>query len=103
MLNTTKAFRAIGFCGQLLLQRKQYSLVNISATLNGINKRYKTTCCCDGGTTDYDMSEAFTHTPELGYIRQSVISPLVLPNERIDQYVWKDVQKWQDKTALVNS
>lgn len=47
------------------------------------------------------MTHSFTHTPELGYIRECAVPSVVLPNERIDQFVWKNLQQWQDKTAMV--
>lgn len=50
----------------------------------------------------YDMNKYFAHTAEDGFIRTSSFTPIELPNMRIDQFVWKDYLKWQDKIALVS-
>lgn len=49
----------------------------------------------------YDMSKYFTHSAEDGFVRTSSFAPIELPNMRIDQFVWKDYLKWQDKIAVV--
>lgn len=50
---------------------------------------------------EFDMSASFTHTEADGYVRHSAFDPISLPNLRIDQFVWQDVQRWETKTALV--
>lgn len=50
----------------------------------------------------YDMTKYFTHSAEDGFVRRSSFTPIELPNMRIDQFVWKDYLKWQDKIAIVS-
>lgn len=98
MFKTTKALKTIRSCAKIIL-REKYKNASI---INEVPKRFKVSCCCDEPNDNYDMSSAFTHTPDQGYIRQSAVAPVILPNERIDQYVWKDFVKWQDQTAMVD-
>lgn len=53
-------------------------------------------------STSYDMSKYFTHSSETGYERHSSFTDITVPNLRIDQFVWKDYLKWQNKTAVVS-
>lgn len=50
----------------------------------------------------YDMAKYFKHSAEDGFVRTSSFAPIELPNMRIDQFVWKDYLKWQDKIAVVS-
>lgn len=50
---------------------------------------------------EFDMSGSFTHTDAGGYIRHSAYAPVQVPNLRIDQFVWKDMLRWETNTALV--
>lgn len=50
---------------------------------------------------DFDMANCFTHTEEEGFVRQSAYDPIVVPEMSIDQYVWRNLDKWQDKCAVV--
>lgn len=49
-----------------------------------------------------DLSEFRTYTPEDGFILNSIYEPITLPDLTIDQYIWKNVTKWQDKVAIVS-
>lgn len=71
-----------------------------SSSSFGLSTRHKS-CGCDNDDEEFDMADSFTHTPELGYIRECAVPSVVLPNERIDQFVWRNLQQWQDKTAMV--
>lgn len=51
---------------------------------------------------DYSMENFFTYSPETGYERTSSFPDITIPNVRIDQFVWKDYLKWQNKTAVVS-
>lgn len=101
MINTTKIVKALVQRGNIIFNENRSFVAKSSSTINGVYKRFKSSCYCDGENADYDMTSAFTHTQELGYIRESAVAPVILPNERIDQYVWKDISKWQNQTALV--
>lgn len=50
---------------------------------------------------DFDMSASFTHSPQTGYVRHSAYASVEETNQRIDQFVWQDLAKWQDKIAIV--
>lgn len=52
-------------------------------------------------TGEFDMSASFTHTDAGGYVRHSALAPVQVPNLRIDQFIWKDMLRWESKTALV--
>lgn len=104
MINSTNVLRTINSIkhifsrGKQCLFNKQYN-----SSVNGRFHRYQRPCGgSDSQNTDFDMTEAFIHTPELGYIRQSAVSPITLPNESIVQYVWKDISQWQNLTAVVS-
>ncbi|XP_037036724.1 4-coumarate--CoA ligase 1-like [Bradysia coprophila] len=41
-----------------------------------------------------------TYTPEDGFVLSSIYEPITLPDLTVDQYVWKNVSKWQNKVAI---
>lgn len=42
------------------------------------------------------------HTPEDGFIVNSIYEPITIPDLTVDQYVWKNINKWQNKVAIVS-
>lgn len=48
------------------------------------------------------LNEFRTFTPDDGFILNSIYEPIVLSDLTIDQYVWRNVRAWQDKTAIVS-
>lgn len=48
------------------------------------------------------LNEFRTYTAEDGFILNSIYEPIELSDLSIDQYVWKNVSAWQDKTAIVS-
>lgn len=42
------------------------------------------------------------HTPEDGFVVNSIYEPITLPDMTVDQYVWKNISKWQNKVAVVS-
>lgn len=55
-------------------------------------------------TTSYPSINSLhrIHTPEDGYIVSSPFEPITIPDLTIDQYVWKNLSKWQNKVAIVS-
>lgn len=54
-------------------------------------------------STSYPNINNFrTHTPEDGFVLNSVYEPITLPDLTVDQYVWKNISKWQNKVAIVS-
>lgn len=49
-----------------------------------------------------DINKFRTHTPEDGYILNSIYEPITLPDLTLDQFIWKNVSKWQNKVAIVS-
>lgn len=43
-----------------------------------------------------------THSPEDGFIVKTIYEPITLSNQTVDQYVWKDINKWQNMVAIVS-
>lgn len=55
-------------------------------------------------STSYPHINTFrTHTPEDGFVLNSIYEPISLPDLTVDQYVWKNISKWQNKVAIVSS
>lgn len=51
---------------------------------------------------DFDMGASYTHTEAEGYVRHSGYGAIEVPQLRIDQFVWQDMHRWQNKIALVS-
>lgn len=47
------------------------------------------------------MSNKFTYTETGGYVRHSSFESISLANERIDQFVWRNIAAWQNRVAIV--
>lgn len=61
------------------------------------------TFCRSASTVTYPpLNEFRTHTPEDGFVLNSIYEPITLPDLTIDQYVWKNVSAWHDKVAIVS-
>lgn len=43
------------------------------------------------------------YTPEQGFYWKSPYERVDLPNIPLDEYIWKDINKWQDLIALVGT
>lgn len=41
-----------------------------------------------------------TYTPEDGFVLSSAYEPISLPDLTVDQYVWKNMSKWENKVAI---
>lgn len=48
------------------------------------------------------INEFRTYTPEDGFILNSIYEPITLSDLTIDRYVWKNLNAWQDKVAVVS-
>lgn len=54
-------------------------------------------------STSYPHINTFrTHTPKDGFVLNSIYEPITLPDFTVDQYVWKNINKWQNHVAIVN-
>lgn len=51
----------------------------------------------------FSMRDSFRYSPEEGYIRTSAFLDIAAQNLTIDQYLWKDLQKFEDKIAIVSN
>lgn len=51
----------------------------------------------------YSMKDSFRYSEEEGYVRTSAFIDAAVQNLTIDQYVWKDLEKLQNKVAIVSS
>ncbi|KAJ6633242.1 4-coumarate--CoA ligase 1 [Pseudolycoriella hygida] len=51
-------------------------------------------------TTLPSLSSFRTHTPEDGFVLSSIYEPISMPDLTVDQYVWKNISKWQNKVAI---
>lgn len=43
------------------------------------------------------------HTQQDGFVWKSGYEPIVVPELTLDDYVWKNVAKWENKIAIVYS
>lgn len=50
----------------------------------------------------FETAKFCRYSPEEGHIRLSPFENITSPNLTLDQYVWKNYKKWQDKTAIVS-
>lgn len=50
----------------------------------------------------FSMKDSFRYSPDEGYVRTSAYNDVSLPNLTIDQYIWKDLEIFQDKVAIVS-
>lgn len=50
----------------------------------------------------FSMRDAFRYSPDEGYIRTSAFNDVSMQNMTIDQYIWQDLGKFQDKCAIVS-
>lgn len=100
MLHTLGALKSTLRAANNSLSARCYSIVRASSR-NRFTNRFQSSSTWDAADDgNFDMCSSFTHAPEFGYIRQSAVDPVVLPFERIDQYVWKNLDRWQNKTAI---
>lgn len=53
-------------------------------------------------TPSSNINNCRTHTPEDGFVLNSIYDPISIPDLTVDQYVWKNVSKWQNKVAIVS-
>lgn len=49
-----------------------------------------------------DVAHNRTHSIEEGYVWKSGYEPIVVPDLTLDEYVWKNVAKWENKIAIVS-
>lgn len=49
-----------------------------------------------------DVAQAFTYTPADGYIRNSPLEPVTVPNIPLDEYVWQNLHQWEHHVAAVS-
>lgn len=50
----------------------------------------------------YSMKDSFRYSPEEGYVRTSPFNDVTMENLTIDQYIWKDLDKFQGNCAIVS-
>lgn len=54
-------------------------------------------------STSYPNLNKFRiYTPEDGFVVNSIYDPISLPDLTVDQYVWKNISKWENKVAIVS-
>lgn len=44
-----------------------------------------------------------TNYPKEAHVVRSKLPDVQIPNILLNEYIWKDIDKWKDKTALVRS
>lgn len=57
---------------------------------------------CKSTTAFPNLTNFRNHTPEDGFVLKSIYEPISLPDLTVDQYVWKNIAKWQNKVAIVS-
>lgn len=50
----------------------------------------------------FDIAGSARYSPEEGHVRTSPFQSVTPTNVTLDQYVFQNYEKWQDKTALVS-
>lgn len=88
--NATKCLATNNLSGCRMLKNRLISSGNVST------QKHKE------AIVPYSMKDSFRYSPEEGYVRTSAYNDVTLPNLTIDQYIWKDLQKFQDKCAIVS-
>lgn len=53
-------------------------------------------------TSHPNLNNFRIHTPEDGFVVNSIYDPISLPDLTVDQYVWKNISKWENKVAIVS-
>lgn len=48
-----------------------------------------------------EIAQAYTYTPSEGYVRNSPIEPVIIPNIPLEQYVWQNLHQWENHVAAV--
>lgn len=68
-----------------------------------VASQLKRTCFRSMSSSSYPKIDNFrTYTPEDGFVVSSIYEPIALSDLTIDQYVWKNMNKWQNKVAIVS-
>lgn len=52
-------------------------------------------------TINHDVANNRLHSPENGYYWKSGYEEISVPDLTLDEYVWKNVAKWENKVAIV--
>lgn len=86
---------------------KQLASNNVSNGCRIIKNRLISSCSASTqkhkeAIVPYSMRDSFRYSPDEGYVRTSSFNDVKLENLTIDQYIWKDVDKFQDKCAIVS-
>lgn len=48
-----------------------------------------------------EVAQAYTYTPSEGYVRNSPLEPVTIPDIPLEQYVWQNIHKWENHVASV--
>lgn len=85
--NATKRLSTNNFSGCRILQNR---------LLSSSTQKHKE------ANVPFSMKDSFRYSPEEGHIRTSAFNDVSLRNLTIDQYIWEDLDKFQDKCAIVS-
>lgn len=88
----------------LLLRRPAFAL-QPQPTPSAPGTRHIRTAAAAGALRQlqhHDLSANFTHTAAEGFVRRNPFAPIGdAADQRIDQFVWRDLARWQQRTAIV--
>lgn len=88
--NASKRFASNSFGGCGILKHRLLS------TCSALPQKHKESI------VPFSMKDSFRYSPEEGYVRTSAYNDVQLQNMTIDQYIWKDLHQFQDKSAIVS-
>lgn len=88
--NASKRLSSNNFSGCRILQNRMISLCSAST------QKHKE------AIVPFSMKDSFRYSPAEGYVRTSAFNDVALQNLTIDQYIWKDLEQFQDKCAIVS-
>lgn len=89
--NATKRLTSNNLTGCRLLKNRLISSCNAST------QKHK-----EAIAPAFSMRDSFRYSQDEGYVRTSAYNDVTLPNLTIDQYIWKDLDLFQDKVAIVS-
>lgn len=68
-----------------------------------VSPQLKGLLCRSVSSSSYPNVNNFrNHTPEDGFVLNSIYEPITMPDLTVDQYVWKNISKWQNMVAIVS-
>lgn len=89
--NATKRLASSNFNGCRMLRNRLISSTSAST------QKHKE------AIVPFSMRDSFRYSAEEGYVRTSAFLDVAVQNLTIDQYLWKDLQKFEDKIAIVSN